>query len=153
MQRTVQLAVHKKQKTHTRKLSKLSNQTVNTKTVSTAPEIIENFVINESSEKFEDDELNLLNMGLKFTPKPAKIEVLESIVDIESMLKFKLPSIQNDIRAASYDIIDSFQNTHKPNVSAKKQFETIKKLKEKNFLYTKADKGNQIVILDKSDYE
>lgn len=111
-------------------------------------------MINESSEHFDEGELNLLNKGLKFTPKPVKLKTIETIVDIESMLKFKLPSIQNDIRKTSFDVIQrSKRKCKKSNESAKKQLETIKKLKEKDVVYVKADKGNQVVILDKSDYE
>lgn len=80
IEREVQLAVHKKRKTHNRKLSKLVE---NSRCEFAMTQIADNFVYNESSEQFDVDELNLLNMGLKFTPKPTKISLLDTIVDIE----------------------------------------------------------------------
>lgn len=146
----VQSAVNQKRKTHKRKLSKIISES---KKIISPPEYVDNFVINESNELFDNDELNLLNRGLKFTPKPTKLTVFETIVDIESTLKFELPSVQNGIRKKAFEVIESARGTPISFVSAHEQMQIIKRLKEKNVVYVKADKGNQVVILDKTDYE
>ena len=45
--------------------------------------------------------------------------------------------------------IQSWRPSHKTNVSRK----IIDTLKSKNVVYTKADKGNSVVILDNEDYK
>jgi len=62
------------------------------------PKFIPEFVINESSAVLDENELDLLNKSLKFAPKPTKDPIVDTIVDVETILKYKLPSVQNDIR-------------------------------------------------------
>ncbi|XP_055306468.1 uncharacterized protein LOC129570775 [Sitodiplosis mosellana] len=115
------------------------------------PELLPNFVINESSVQFCEEELNLLNKGLKFTPKPMKIPLLETVVDIETTLKYKVPSIQNDIRKTAAKVIDDSE-VHTSG-ETEKQHRIIGNLKKKDVVYVKADKSNSVVILDKCEYE
>lgn len=117
------------------------------------PEIIPDFVVNLSNENFTEKEMNLLNRGLKFTPKPNKLNVTETVVDIETILKHKLPSTQHTIRSEAKTIISNVIETDKNEQKHNNNyFNTLKSLKEKNCVYTKADKGNKLVIMDKTDY-
>lgn len=75
--------------------------------VKLTPEFVPNFVINESNETFSEEEMNLFNKGLKFTSKPVKLNTLESVVDIETILEYDLPSVQIDIRNVAASVIDS----------------------------------------------
>lgn len=95
----------------------------------------------------------MLNKGLKFTPKPTTVPLLETVVDIETILKFKVPSIQHDIRSVASEAINIAKQSTYTSELAKQQKTTIEKLKEKDVVYVKADKSNQIVILNKNDYE
>lgn len=67
--------------THTRKLNALVASYAPTAKLSLVFE--HNFVINETNEVFSEEEMNLLNKGLKFTPKPIKLNTLDSVVDID----------------------------------------------------------------------
>lgn len=79
------------------------------------------------------------------------IPLLNVVIDIETILKYKVPSVQTDIRSKADNVIDSAINSKHTSQIAKQQINIIKKLKEKDVVYVKADKSNQIVILNKSD--
>lgn len=147
------VAHNKKRACHHRKLLNLISDKNEKKKVC-EPKMIPDFVVNLSNEQFTEEELNLLNRGLKFTPKPNKIDVTESIVDIETILKYKLPSTQDVIREKAIEVIENVVD----NIKNKKpinniHFDAVNSLKQKNCVYVKADKGNKLVVLDKTDYE
>jgi hypothetical protein len=56
--------------------------------MTTHPEHIEDFFINESSQQFSDDVLNFLNNGLKFIPKPKEPPILDKVAEIETSIKY-----------------------------------------------------------------
>ena len=64
-----------------------------------------------SSATFDDDELALLNKGLNFNIKPMKPPALETVIDVETMLKYKLPQTQKRIRDALKPLIIEVKNT------------------------------------------
>lgn len=92
-----------------------------------------------------------MNKGLKFTPKPMESSLLETVVDIETTLKYKLPSIQNDIRAVAAQVID--KHVIHTSGEIEKQHRIIGNLKKKDVVYIKADKSNNVVILDTCEYD
>lgn len=93
------MLLKRRKETHRHKLLQLTVSAP--RVINNKPEFIPDFVINESNEIFSDEELNLLNKGLKFTPKPTEIPLLDTVVDIETVLKFKVPSVQCDIRSTA----------------------------------------------------
>lgn len=140
----IEHTLKKVRKTHNDKIQQL---TVNKHTENLTPEFLPNFIVNESSENFSGDELNLLNRGLKFTPAPMKLNIFESVVDIETLLKYKVPSIQNDIRSIAADIISDAKTQTHLQQSASQHASVVDSLKQKkDIVYIKADKSNQIVI-------
>jgi len=73
-------------------------------------------------------------------------------VDIESIIKYKLPSVQSDVRLKAQKVIDKLP----PNQFSEKannELKATKSLKEKDVVYLKADKSNNVVVLNKCDYE
>lgn len=147
------VAQNKKRDCHRQKLSKLISEK-NEKKKACEPKFIPDFVVNLSSESFTEDEMALLNRGLKFTPKPNKIDITESIVDIETILKYRLPSTQSAIRSKASEVIESvLVDMKKKKKTINDQFEIIDSLKKKECVFVKADKGNKLVVLDKNDYE
>lgn len=56
-----------KSKTHDRKLHQLMDEQPRNSTIQN-PQFIDDFVCNESNENFTENELQLLNKGLNFTP-------------------------------------------------------------------------------------
>lgn len=144
----VQAKVNKKRLTQKKKLNLLLGK----KEISEKqpPELIPDFVVNESIETFNEAELNLLNKGLKYTPKPNAINFVDAVVDIESIIKYKTNSVQNTIRDKTANVIRSIPSARE---NKNNEFDLIKNIKEKNCVYVKADKGNKLVILGKEDYE
>lgn len=149
--RNVSIVVKKKKATLSRKLNKLIDSVP--KKPQFTPELIPDFICNESDVVFSDEELEILNKGLKFAPKPNKLPLLDTVVDIETCLKFKLPSIQHDIRNNAAKVIDSIKANTKKSELANKQKKIIDDLRMKEVVYMKADKGNKLVILNKFDYD
>lgn len=147
VQRFARIARFKKRERHGRKLSDLISERNEEKKVF-EPKMIPDFVVNLSNEHFAENELNLLNRGLKYTPKPNDVNITDSIVDIETILKYKLPSIQNAIRTKAKEVIENLET--KKTKQFNDQFEIIDSLKKKNCVYVKADKGNKLVVLDKT---
>lgn len=139
----------RKQTTHSHKVSVLCE---NNPQIVCEPHFISDFVINESDESFSSEELDLLNKGLKFTPAPTKLPLLDTIVDIETVLKYKVPSTQNDIRTKTVDILDTKNETNTTK-TAIDHARVIDSLKKKDVVYVKADKSNNLVILNKNDYD
>jgi len=115
------------------------------------PLYVENFVCNLSEVVFTEEEIQLLNKGLNFAVKPGKPQLLDTIVDIETMLKQKLPQTQNRVREVVKPILMSAKENTRNCIASNNNI--IKRLKEKDVYYMKADKGNSLVILDKKDYD
>jgi hypothetical protein len=115
------------------------------------PLFVENFICNQSDEVFTEEEINLLNKGLNFAPKPSKPLLLESVVDVETVLKTKLPQTQSRIREVAKPIILNAKENARNCSNSKNQI--IESLKAKDVYYLKADKGNSLVILNKTDYD
>lgn len=99
-----------KQQKQNEKLARLLNDCLQNHKVK--PKFIDDFVLNLSSEQFSEDEIALLNKGLNYTPKPNGPHLMESIVDIETFLKFKPDHIKEEIRTvAKTAILDAKNRT------------------------------------------
>lgn len=70
-----------------RKFKRLSEETQGE--IRPEPAFVDNFVHNLSDNVFEPDELQFLNKGLKFIPKPKQVAVVDAVVDLETVLKYK----------------------------------------------------------------
>lgn len=81
--------------------------------------------------------------------------LLETVVDIETILKYRTNAVQCDIRGKSLDVIASIIDSNKKkkstNSKAFNDRRTLKQLKEKDCFYLKADKGNKICIMNQHD--
>lgn len=144
----VQAKVLEKRLTQKKKLDILLSKNGNKEKL--VPKLIPDFVVNESTETFRKAELDLLNKGLKYTPKPNVINFVDAVVDIESIIKYKTNSVQNAIRKKTAKVISSIPPCRRDK---NYEFGLIKSIKEKDCVYVKADKGNKLVILGKEDYE
>lgn len=145
----------KKKNIQNKKFQKLLNEIEQADKIQ-PPKILDDFVINLSTERFNENELNLLNRGINFTPTPKNQNIFETIIDIETILKFKLPSVQHTIREVAKDIIMEEMKLKRTKMKQRDDNNThtvIDSLKKKNVVYVKADKGNKLAILDKTDYD
>lgn len=126
----------------------MKRKTESTPDVKTVPD----YVKNVSSVTFTEDELGLLNKGLNHAMKPLKCDIKQTVVDIESSLKWKPDCTKTLIRN---EVKGAVRNMKKVKKDKKNMngFRTIEELRKKDVFYLKADKGNSLVIMDKKDYE
>lgn len=110
---------------------------------------LEGFVVNRSSQEFSSEQVQVLQNGLNYalTSKP---DLNQIIIDLETAIDSCQISLdqKNTARTFTEDTLKTLEhtpNTHETNI--------IKELKDKPVFYTKADKGNAIVILDKINYD
>jgi hypothetical protein len=108
-----------------------------------------NFVINKSKETFSAEEMNLLNKGLNYAIKPKNPPMIDFIAAVESGIQYQPDTVKNNIR----NDLDNILKTHTEEKVTNNMSKTAKLLKDKNCFYTKADKGNAVVIMDTEDYD
>lgn len=125
----------------------------NRKSKKNKPEIIKNFVVNKSSEHFTEDELNVLNNGLNFAVPTSNVPLKDMIVDVEVALRQVNFEETNLIRSSIKDCLSKIKYETTPDKTIYSFHQSIKSLNQKDVYITKADKGNAIVILDKSKYD
>ncbi|XP_055584738.1 uncharacterized protein LOC129737602 [Uranotaenia lowii] len=117
--------------------------------VDTVELLLDGFVVNRSKEEFTDKQIDLLNKGLNYavSRKPRMDQI---IIDVETAIRSsKLSTAQKDCaRAEVADVLRKGING-KSNV---KEIQIAKELRRKEVFYVKADKGNSVVIMDKTDY-
>lgn len=110
------------------------------------------FVTNLSTQSFTNDEMEILQKGLKFTPIPNKPNIIDLVADIETSIRFKTEPVKQDVREKVATTIKNF-SIKKPPQRHQKFDAALMSLKKKDCLYMKSDKGRDIVIMDKSHYK
>lgn len=115
-------------------------------------EFIPDFVVNKSNVQLNDDEINLLNKGLNFALPNKETPKKDIIVDTEIAAKYVNYESANLLRAGVKNIL-SKPKASKITANAKTMFGAIKSLNEKEVYVMKADKGNGVVVVDRSDYD
>lgn len=121
--------------------------------VRSAPMQIENFVVNQSSKKLNEEELQLLNRGLKFSIKFVKPPIDKFVVAIQPQITSLEESDKNFMIDNSFRILNRSKTDYKITKEEKRQHEVLQQLKLNDVYMTKADKSNNIVILDKDVYD
>ncbi|KAG8236082.1 hypothetical protein J437_LFUL015426 [Ladona fulva] len=141
------------------KLSKLllDKETAHAKENSTVTSALPNFhdrVLNLSKHRFGDSEMDLLSKGLNFAPHlpVTKRDIQLLAVDCEIALHRKSPLIQHQVA----DLL-SLHSNDSAFVSHNRQHSMVlrsinENIQKNNLVIQKADKGNCVVILNKSDY-
>lgn len=117
------------------------------------PTIVDNFVINLSTQQFDEKELNLLNKGLGFSVTPNRTPIEDVIFEVEAAIQYKPHNIKHEVRKAATELLQSASTRTTKQFRNQDEHKTLKKLKSKPCYYMKADKGNALVILDKSQYD
>ena len=108
-------------------------------------------IVNLSKKSFTHEELKVLDLGLN-TCVDYSHKIEDYIADVEVAIFGKTEEEKNLIRVKSEEIIREIaekEKKHPYNPYRK----IIKNLNDKGVLYTKADKGNKLVIMDKEDYD
>ncbi|XP_021964253.1 uncharacterized protein LOC110859600 [Folsomia candida] len=116
---------------------------------------------NRSTHKFSDSEMNLLKLGLNFSMKTRdlRLPLIETAAAVEMrMMNEKeevLPEyLKNNVRAGiSHIMKNSLTRDNYRNKWDSQTIEAIKSIKQnKDIVIGKADKGNCIVVMNKTDY-
>ena len=118
-------------------------------------------VINNTNIIFTEDELSLLNKGLKYNLHSKKKDWIKTLALEAETAVNKLPEIDREYYrwqvANKIDILyNTKQNNTYKNQNGKFEINTVKhiktKLKQNSAMISKADKGNSIIILYINDY-
>ena len=116
---------------------------------------IPSYVINLSNQIFSEDQMKLLNKGLKHKITPNKTPLEEIVANIEiGIMRSELSNTDKiSARVECKNVIEKFKNENEHPKYNKKEVKIIKEIKEKNVLVMKPDKGKGVVIMDKIEYE
>ncbi|XP_062715519.1 uncharacterized protein LOC134291590 [Aedes albopictus] len=119
-----------------------------------APRTIDNFVVNLSSIQFTKAELDLLNKGLNFAISPRCAPLADIVSNIESAIQFENHAYKAATRHSVKECIvrtaSKKENKNRANFDT---WCTIRLLKSRDVIYSRADKGNAVVIMDREDYD
>lgn len=96
--------------------------------------------------------MNLLNFGLNFALPPKILPAKEIIVDTEVAIKWMNYDTANEVRRSVKDVIIGNKQLETAS-STFRLHKTIKSINQKDIYVTKADKGNAVEVVDKSDYD
>lgn len=133
-----------KRKIQNKKLSRLTH----TKNFNKQNETKINFVINKSSKEFTREQLDLLNKGLKYKPRPLEAPVNELVVSIESSIKFSPIEEKIYVREEVAKLLESEKEIRSKN----EEWKVIKELQKSECVFLNPDKGKGVVIMDTKDY-
>lgn len=112
--------------------------------------LVDNYISNLSNKTIPSKDLNLLNLGLHYAPKPTNINLEKPIVEIETMIKY-LP--QNGKESIRRDISEVFSEIKNQKNCKFTEYKTLNNLRKQDLYFLKADKGNSMVIVEKQKYE
>lgn len=142
----------RKRKTLTRKINRLrSKKPVSSDKKQPEVEEINEFVVNRSTQTYTIEQLKLLNRGLNFAIKRPEVMLQEVIADVEAGVRFNAEAEKRAIREQMGMIIKRCHST--ADTRRTKECQLVKELNAKPAYYIKADKGNNIVIMDMDDYD
>ena len=120
-------------------------------------QVIHNF----SSYELSEDEKRLLAKGLNFSIPPSKLNFADHMTPFEllykemkkcELSKFNLDILKVDMKKIAYSSFKRYNFLRELNLS-KEEYEALKKLSSnKDIVISKSDKGNSVVIVDRSDY-
>jgi hypothetical protein len=109
-----------------------------------------NVVTNKSSHVFSNQELDFLNKGLKYRPRPKVPPINEVIVSVETSIKY----LGNEKKACVRDeVARVISERKKDSLDSQNEWELIRSLREKDCVYMEPDKGKGVVVMDKESYE
>ena len=133
---------------------KLQNLTRNKLLPHTAEEVIRNL----SDYSLTDEEKSLLKNGLQFSLPPGKLLRSDVVTAFEMMNTYLTSEIKegvdpNMVKVDLAYLANNYTSSYNPSYSSLKKHSILKKLKnKKDIIITRPDKGNGVVIMNRSDY-
>ncbi len=111
------------------------------------------WVINLSSKPLTDAERSLLEKGSKFAITPAKIPYKNIVSEIEAAITYLPDETKDIIRTHTASILDRASLPRHYNISTNER-KALNDLKnDRTRVVMKADKGNSLVVMDRSEYD
>ena len=114
--------------------------------------VVKNTVIYLSDEALNDEETELLSLGLKFCPTSEEYSLAKTSSKLEPILKKLDSGVES---AATHDVASTlFNSKQRPsnlNIKQKMALKSLKK-KSKDLKIVPADKGNATVVMTNSQY-
>lgn len=112
-------------------------------------------IVNKTNVSFNEDETKLLEKGLKYNITPPVNSYDLTLLDTESAIQTLPINIQDEVR---YELARKINKTSSnPDIKNSSEIKISKSIRQKitdgNAVVTKADKGNTVVILDKTEYD
>nr|XP_029714405.1 CD109 antigen-like [Aedes albopictus] len=107
-----------------------------------------------ASTVFTQAELDLLNKGLNFAIAPQCAPLADIVANIESAIQYDNNTLKSATRHCVQQCLS--RTASKRNSKICPNFDdwcTIRLLKSRNVIYSRADKGNAVVIMDRGDYD
>ena len=112
-----------------------------------------------SSYSLSEEENDVLSTGLNYGIEPLKLRKTDVFYSFELVSRFMRESLRDKkddahVRSTLSQIANSDVVSYKPSKSALKKHGILKKLKNNSdIVIVKPDKGNAVVILDRSSYD
>ncbi|KFD51934.1 hypothetical protein M513_07263 [Trichuris suis] len=113
---------------------------------------LDKIVVNLSSRPLSDQEKGVLAKGLNFVPCPRAPPVLDIIASFEHGLSSIEQNRASEVKSAITNLLLRHRFTRNPNLDYS-DMTALRNLRAENErMITKADKGNVVVVLDRSTY-
>ncbi len=112
-----------------------------------------NWVINLSKKPLTNAEHSLLEKGPKFTITPASIPYKNIISEVEAAIRDLPDETKDIIRTNTASILDRAHLPQHKNINNQESQALRNLKKDATRILMKADKGNSLVVLDRSDYD
>lgn len=106
-----------------------------------------------SSIILDEEEMTLLNKGLKHALPPTTVLVEDLCVDVMSSIRYKPNEIKENIENKTLQIIQETVAEHTSNERDIRMQHIVKSLRKKKLIISKADKSNNVVVMDVEYYE
>ncbi|KAL9958564.1 hypothetical protein ACROYT_G035593 [Oculina patagonica] len=116
-------------------------------------EIKKKWVVNASSADLKDSEVQLLRKGLNFAMTPSSIPRKDIVASVEQSISGLPAAAQDEIRVEVSHILKNAKPPKTSNITREER-EALRGLQQnENILILPADKGNAVVVMNKSDYQ
>ena len=151
IKKNVKAMVKSRMLTHEKKLRNLTQNTV-------LPFTSTDTVLNLSSSKLTDQEIDFLRYGLKHSVEPNfinKTDILSTFDFIHQTMSQDLKDEKDTgkVNARMSYLAKTYVNSHKTTKNALRKHKILKKLRNNNnIVITKPDKGNGVIIVDRIYY-
>ena len=136
---------------HASKMRKLTHNTE-------LPFTADNVITNISSHKLSSAEQDALKFGLKHGLPPSRLSKTDVFVSFEKLYNYLSSNLKegansNQLKTDLSHMAHHYVSVYKPSKQALRKHSILKKLKSNpDLVVTKPDKGNGVVIMNKSDY-